>query len=472
MLIQRIHFDRITVPENRQRSEAKDSKALQELKRSILSKGLLHAPIVSRQQPSELSDGRYHQPEETVFVLVAGERRLLAIKELYQDGLEFYYNDELVPSGDIPYTLIGQLTIDDLAEAELEENILRADLTWKEEAQAKVLIDTLRKRNDPTHTTTDTANELAEVKGTLPITERLNLVRAQAVLPHLGAPSVKGASTLRKAYKVVLDSRQAQLARDLRRISHQPSPHTVILGDCREVMKTLEKGTFDAIISDPPYGIDADKMKQENGHRYDDSKGTALALFQDILRRGFHLLKPQGIIFLFCDIEHFITIRTYAEQQAFSTWRTPIIWSKGSEGFAPWGKNGFARTYETILFAVKGQKPLTINPGSDVRLVKRTVRNDNRQHAAEKPPELLRFLLEISTQPGAKVLDPCCGSAPIIPAAKGLNLSLTCIEISAEYHQAACTRLATTEEEAAPESLVAIPKGLEDYEAEIFNDEG
>ena len=33
-------------------------------------------------------------------------------------------------------------------------------------------------------------------------------------------------------------------------------PHTLYLGDCREILHTL--GKVDAVVTDPPYGIDFD----------------------------------------------------------------------------------------------------------------------------------------------------------------------------------------------------------------------
>jgi site-specific DNA-methyltransferase (adenine-specific) len=264
---------------------------------------------------------------------------------------------------------------------------------------------------------------------------------AETVAPYSHLPAVKSAKSLRKAYNIVLDQKKAHVAHQLRKLNAKTSQHKLIHGDFFEISKTLPKGYFDVLISDPPYGINADQQSFEKRHTYDDSPTAALRLYQEILRKGFHLLKPQGHLFLFCDVEHFTTIRTYAEQQAFSTWRTPIIWFKGPEGPAPWGKSGFCRTYELLLFATKGQRPLCIGPESDVHLAKRTNRTD-RRHAAEKPPELMRWLLQLTCTPGTdcKVLDPCAGSGPLLEAAKNLDIELTLVEQSEEHYASLCLR--------------------------------
>ena len=92
-----IHFiplQSIKIAANRQRQEF-DPIALGELRDSIQNIGLLH-PIVLRR---ELGD----------FYLVAGERRLRAVQDLHDLGLNFRHGSVLVPGGSIPYTDVGEL---------------------------------------------------------------------------------------------------------------------------------------------------------------------------------------------------------------------------------------------------------------------------------------------------------------------------------------------------------------------------
>jgi adenine-specific DNA-methyltransferase len=453
--VRTLEITSIVIAPDRQRQDNKKSKDLASLKKSILTKGLLHPPVISN--------------GEATATLVAGERRLLSCKELHEDGLTFLFDGQPVPKDHIPYTLIGELEPADLEEAELEENILRANLNWPEECAAKLKIHEMRKAKNPDQRLMDTAQEIVNVVagGKIePVNEARKLSIAQTVLAHITSPEVAQSKTLTAAYRKVIDRKIATLNRELLQVTPSLSKHKIILGDCRNIMPVLDKGYYDLILSDPPYGIKANKMAQEMKHDYDDSPANALSIYQEILRNGFNLLRTKGSMFLFCDIEHFLTIRTFAEQQAFSTWRTPIIWHKGSEGFAPWGTNGFIRTYETILFCVKGENSLVLNGGPDVRTIKRVQRQD-RTHAAEKPPELLRWLLEISCRREARVLDPCCGSGPIIPAASGLGLEITGIEIEEKAYETALTRLSASESE-VPESVVSHPETVDDITERIL----
>ena len=89
--------------------------------------------------------------------------------------------------------------------------------------------------------------------------------------------------------------------------------------------------------------------------------------------------------------------------------RTPIIWRKiESEGLAPWGREGFRRTYEMIFFATKGKKGLLQSP-VDILDESRVPRH-KRRYGPEKPVGLIEQLIECSTMPGDYILDPVCGA--------------------------------------------------------------
>ena len=453
-----VEISSITIPADRQRKEGKDSRSLVELKSDIAARGLYHPPV--------LTEG---------LELVIGERRLIAMTELHQEGIEFSHDGELVPKNCIPYTLFTDALLVSRLQAEFHENLLRLNLTWQEETLAKVRIHELLVQQNPSQTKLQTAEKLLTLasKPVTPaatIVESKELVRAQMVAEHLNMPAVAAATSVRKAYDKILDLKQQQLERDLLSLRPSTTPHKLILGDCKKELLALESHSFDLILSDPPYGISAHKHSEGTLHQYDDSPDHALNLYRFIFQRGFDLLKPQGAIFLFCDIEHFLTLRVMAEQQAFSTWRTPIVWHKGPEGHAPWGRDGFKRTYEIGLYAVKGQRPLVLNGGSDVKLVPRATVNVDKLHAAEKPAELLRWLLQLTCRAGDKVLDPCCGSAPIFPAAKGLGVQITAIEINPDYHAAAASRLFALDSEATPTDHVVIKPTMSDMLSEMLDD--
>lgn len=421
---------------NRQREEI-GPKKLEELKRSILHKGLMHAIVVSFE--SECVEQSCNPR------LRAGERRLRAITALHEEGHEIRYDGQVIPEGQIPYVEATELDEADLQELELEENLLRENLTWMEEAKAKDAIFRLREQQNPKVTAKQVAEEIAEKKGTNPITETTMLKRARLIVENQDKPIVKKAKTEAEAYKAILDEQERNFkAKLVLAQKNIDTPHEVYHGDCKELLSKVKDNSISTIICDPPYGIEADKAGKESKHFYDDSAKYALDICKFIIREGFKKCTSRAILFMFCDVDHYVTLKTYAAQQAWSVYRVPLIWFKGQGGRAPWGKAGFQRSYEVILFAVKGRDELIIPGGLDVLNYKPATTKE-RTHAAQKPVELLEFLVRISTLPGETILDPCCGSGSIISAAARNKVRAICIERDETYYSQAVARLADPE---------------------------
>lgn len=415
----------------RQRKEFAE-KALQELKASIAAHGLIH-PIV-------LTEGGQ---------LIAGERRLRAIIELHQEGITFNHNLQPVPHDEIPFTLVSDIDPTDLAEIEFAENVFRVDLSWQERTQALQKLHTLRKAENPKQTVSATAKEVIAASGSPISLDRgsREIAEALIVAEHLDDPEVKRARSSSEAYHIILDRAEATVkANAIKVVGDTSSFHSIIHGDCIEEMKKLPSNSVDTILVDPPYGMNADKMGKGEYHLYDDSPGAALAICRAILSEGFRITKPRAILFMFCDVEHFITLRTFAAQQAWTCWRQPLVWRKGADGHSPWGRAGFIRTTEFLLFAVKGQKELVYPGGPDVLDYKRVGRGV-RVHSAEKPVPLLRHLLRISTLPGQTVLDPCAGSGAAIEAATLEKAKIIAIEKDERFYNACINRLSVPTQE-------------------------
>ena len=197
-----ISISEILTPPPRQRQEF-PPEALMELTNSIHNNTLLHAPVL-RSTP----DG---------MMLVAGERRLRAIKDLWILGLRLVYNGEVIPEGQVPYIDLGELGELEAEEAELDENLKRQDLSWQELAAAHQRLHRLRQKQRqeelskemqtsgngdvPPWTVADTAKELVgRSDGGFQNRVRRELIVAR----HLDNPEVQAAKSLDDAYKVLV----------------------------------------------------------------------------------------------------------------------------------------------------------------------------------------------------------------------------------------------------------------------------
>lgn len=422
-----IPLDQMTVPPRRQRQRI-HRELLNDLAASIEKLGLLH-PIVVR--PVETPESG------TIYQLVCGQRRLEAVKLLREK--QYKCDGQEVPLAHIAVTYLSELDPISRMEAEFEENILRVDLTDIERDLAVAGLHELRQQQNPQQTQQDTAKELAQISGKTVKAEAAIVSRAQIIARHKDDPIVQNARTSNEAYAAISRRTQAMFEAKLAAtVSAVPSPHTLIHGDLLFEMEQLPHDTFDCIIADPPYGIGADKFGDAGPvHGYSDDADIAIGIMKYIVDRGAWVSKTSSHLYMFCDVDNFTWLRGTAEKAGWSCQRTPIIWYKGGMGFDPYPGIGFKRTYEMLLYCWRGKKPHR-QLLEDVL----EVRGEAKElHAAAKPIDLYRLLLNRSCIAGDSVLDPCCGSGTIFAAANALQLKATGIEIDEHFATLARARM-------------------------------
>lgn len=416
-----------------------DKKLVRELADSIAEKGLFHAVVCV-----EVGDTTQ---------LVAGERRLHAVRLLSdRDQLYFHDNIAVVP-GEIPFILINKdLDAIQLREAELEENLVRVDLSWQEKTAALDELHELRLAQNPKHTVADTAREIAAAnpnqhgsgKGFM----EHEIHKARLVASHLDSPDVAHAKSLSQAASIVSKKIEAEFTTILvERGQGREVKHTLIHGDFAGVIDETElPENFSCVVADPPYGVGADKFGDaaQLTHTYKDDADVALAFAETIFATGLGCTLPEAHLYMFCDIDLFIDLRRLGDTFGWTVWRTPLVWRKtSSAAHAPKLNLGFRRSYELILFASKGDKPFS-QVYSDVIEVP-AVRD--KDVAAQKPVELYEILLRRSCLTGDKVLDPCCGSGTIFKAAEGLRLEAWGVEKDKGAYEIAQLTLSSLGEE-------------------------
>lgn len=406
--------------ENRQRREFNEEK-IAELATSIRQKGLLH-PIVLRDDEA---------------TLVAGERRLRAIALLGELDIAITCNGQTLPQNHVPFTTISSLSEDDLVEAELEENILREDLTWKEEADAIARLHQLRKRQHEGQTYTETARELAG--DTVNNNDKTKVRESLIIQQHLEDPEVAKAKSAKEALKIINKKNQNELTKQLaEQFNIDDTPHVFHLGDFRDYLHLIETSSVDVICTDPPYGIDADNFGDQAGnvHGYEDSPEYFNEIMQTFANEASRVTKDKAHAYIFCDPRNFHYIEDLFRSRGWDVWPTPIIWNKGN-GMLPRPEHGPRRTYEYILYAIKGDRPVTA-VYTDVITIAGL---QNPRFGAEKPWELYENLLRRSVYPGNLVWDPFAGAGPIFEAANNCSVRVIATELSDEKYNTAKLRL-------------------------------
>lgn len=413
-----------------------DEDKIAELKESILSKGLFNPPVLQ-------------QDEKT---LVMGENRLRAIKKIYEEGEHIYFDGQEVPYGMLPYATLSDLSDSDLLEAELEENILRQSLSWQERADATRRLHDLRQSQSPKWTAKDTADEILQEDTN---NQRRQYVRRDLLLAeHLDDPDVAAAKDEKEAYKVIeRKAKEAERQKKVEEVSARTTHHTLLQGDSQAILEDYPDEYFDIICTDPPYGIDVHKSKQRDGeyHEYDDSAENLEEITQWLARESFRITKPQAHLYLFCDIRKWAELSAVFWLAGWEVWERPFIWYKGNTGSFGGTDWGPRRTYEAVLYAAKGRRPVTALYHDVIDVPKPT----QTAHPAGKPVGVFSNLLRRSVVPGDRVLDPFCGGGPVFPAANDLMAEATGIEMNDSYHAIAAATLEEVENGRATDELAA-----------------
>jgi len=171
----------------------------------------------------------------------------------------------------------------------------------------------------------------------------------------------------------------------------------------------LPSDSVDLLITDPPYESLEKHRSVGTTTRLSHSKASSNdwfrvfpnARFEELFSEMYRVLRRDSHLYLFCDQETMFVCKPIAERVGFRFWK-PLVWDKMKIGM---GYHYRAR-YEFILFFEKGKRRLKDLGVADVLSAPRV----NGGYPTEKPVELAEVLVEQSSEPGALVIDPFCGS--------------------------------------------------------------
>ena len=418
----------VVVSENRQRRDF-DKIALQELADSIGSEIGLLQPIVLRNDKT---------------TLVAGERRLRAIGLLPDTQKEYTHDGIKIPTNNVPFVTVDELSAEQLREAELAENAIRINLSWQERARAIAELHQFRvvQRGEYDRSTGEgqtikaTASEVLgkDAKGS----RAQEVADAILLTEFLDDPLVAAAPDIATAKKAIReDLANRERLKRAAVFDSTASKHTLILGSAFDV--DLETGKYHTILTDPPYGIEAHKKDtfDADSHEYDDSLDAFRKVASWLPRASFKVAAEQAHLYCFCDIRRFTDLFVEFELSGWDVWPRPLIWDKGNTGSYGDIEHGPRSCYEAILFANKGRRRVTAGYRDVINITQKT----NNKHPAGKPVELFSELLKRSCLPGDHVIDFFAGSGPIFPAAEEQKVFAMGIELHDKYHAMCVERL-------------------------------
>lgn len=213
---------------------------------------------------------------------------------------------------------------------------------------------------------------------------------------------------------------------------------TIYHGDCREILPTLEP--VDALITDPPYGVDLVTKTSDYRDSAAFDKGESLkasVLYQDDpdhVRRLIGDVIPAALLIskralVFCGAR---LMWAYPEPRAIG-----CVFTMAGAGRSPWG----FQCMHPVLFY--GKDPyLEDGLGSRPNSMKDDQPNrEHFDHPCPKPLHWMRWAVARASRDGETILDPFMGSGTTLRAAKDLGRKAIGIEIEEKYCEIAANRL-------------------------------
>lgn len=199
----------------------------------------------------------------------------------------------------------------------------------------------------------------------------------------------------------------------------------IINADCLDILRQLPDKCIDLVLTDPPYGINADKGTNGFGavvnRRYNgdwDKKTPSIDIFTEMQRVAYHLIVFGGNYF--------------ADKLPVS--KCWLVWDKVGNGkfqnpFADielaWTNfTGVCKKYTCI------QQGFVSDDKGQIRI-----------HPTQKPLPLFQWCLNNYSKEGDLILDCFSGSGTTAVACHNLKQRFICIEKDPDYYAASVIRL-------------------------------
>lgn len=326
---------------------------------------------------------------------------------------------------------------------ELEENVKRKSLTWKEEVNAIARIHALKQLKDPKWLMSDTVELLSSSAAAIS--------RALTVQEFIDAeePLVLQADNLVTAYNICLRKKQrAEEDSDAdvnsaidnlfaKPVSVNPMPAArsgeptlsvsaeqpaipYQLADFREWAKQPWAGPkFNFLHCDFPYGINYDKHNggatgllggyEDTPELYQQCLAALASCMADRVADSAHLM-----FWLSARLEIVHASKLALETMGWKINPVPLIWHRSdNSGVLPDPQRGPRQVYEVCLFGSRGDRKI-VQAVSNLFAHPKT----KEVHASEKPRAMLQHFFRMFVDESTVMLDPTMGSGNAILAAE------------------------------------------------------
>jgi ParB/RepB/Spo0J family partition protein len=381
------------------------------LAESIKTCGLLHPIVVDKIEPPQ-GDFEY--------LLIAGERR---IRAHCLNGMS-----------EIEATLKSDTTAFERKTMELEENIARKDISWQEEVECTRQLHELKQQEygektcDKNSTDGWGVRETAEmlgkslgkvsqdIKTAEILRDRPDIANKVKTLKHTAANTVVRRLLEAENLRSIVDAEGVDI-------------HVELLhGDCIDLIDGIKDRSINCLLTDPPFGNPgivnvgvSDKATYNFTKSNVSDFETLYPLFEKLIPKWAKKLTIGAHVYIFTGLgEPYYKMLQLLRQNGFIIDDLPLIWYKMRPSTMP-RDYSYVSSYEAIIFGHYGEKNRRLmKPVKNVLDIP-AIAPQKRIHPLQRPDDLLRLLIENSTNAGETVLDCFAGSGSTLKVARDLQ---------------------------------------------------
>ena len=217
--------------------------------------------------------------------------------------------------------------------------------------------------------------------------------------------------------------------------------------DCLKVMSKIQDNSVDLVCSDVPYLVTSRGNSGSMGGYVTNKLAMCGKIFEnnsikpsDYLPHFYRILKEKTHCYIMINNLNLQEMLNEATKVGFHFVKC-LIWDKQSKICGTYYMNQFEYI---CLFRKGGDRPINNCGTSDILSIpikKLKDENGNNLHDTEKPIELMKILIENSTNEGETVIDPFMGIGSCGIASKMLNRNFIGCEIDPKYFEIAKNRI-------------------------------
>jgi len=223
--------------------------------------------------------------------------------------------------------------------------------------------------------------------------------------------------------------------------------YKLINNDFMDFVKNVPDNSIDLIVTDPPYKVTSRGSAGNSGGMLQKKINRKGQVFKhndmkisDYMPELYRILKEGSHFYIMTNHVNLYEMLTVAKEVGFHFTKS-LIWNKGNKIMG----QAYMSQFEYILFMRKGKFKKINKCGTadilNVPNIKTKDENGKNLHDTEKPVELMKILIENSSNEGDIILDPFVGIGTTVLACLETNRFGVGVELDEKYYKIAKNRI-------------------------------